>query len=1084
MIKCMSNALVFSTGRKKFKNYLPGFMKNIHSLFYYFLFLLVLGVIFFATSLFVNYFTTPFTGDYTSQQYAFYTNGYDDWWHFFKTGEFVLYDTNTYLGADNIGSNSFYYLFDPTFLPILLWPRQWIPQGMAILTIVKIAASGMTFFLYMRYMGASRRAAKITGIAYAFSGWMTWYLWFNHFTGVAIVFPLILYGIERVLRTKKPWVLAGTVALMGFVNYFFCICFVMCAFLYAMFRYFQRLKENNWKDNLIILGMGFLGFLIGLMIPMMVILPSAMHALTSPRASGTNYFNYLKEAYTAKNFKKVWEMLTSWTANITGAENFQASNQNKARSLYPFIEFIFPVTSCRGTPLTVYGNETYDNVAGSFYCFLPMTMLLAPALIDSLKKRHFSHLIPFAFFIFALFTPMFYYLFHGFTQAYSRWTLFVTTSILTYTGLYLDKIDKKEYIHIVVGYLSLIVFIVAAGISANFIVEHFGENYRERVPIWLVTVIELVYVSIMAATLIILKIRKKIHFYAVFTGFICVEVALMGAFVIEGHGVENYYYTNKGVVKNNVLHSLIEKNKKLDKSYYRTYSSLASSSASNDEMRNNYNGFNFFHSIYNYNTADISNWSSITNGTAPGSWSGTYVEKRINLDTLLGVKYYFVEDDYYHYQSRREASSENFHYNVPFNYVDVTDQYPNNEFRVYKNLDYIDFALTYENAYITTGDPTVMDAYTGLYSSGGTKDVLGLEDLYLKGTIINVSNKCNSWVQEELTKHPDINTSEVSATRSSDLYKSISVKRYGATYNAGATLTFYDISTGVNSKGEKVNSLGLTAKEYIELLNRDNDTFSKFASISEKNKGNRRWVAVTEIEESVMNGLYDPNGIIFYLKGSFAFGSEMDIYFVDYNDQIVTYDNHNDGFYSNTRNGKDWRTFYITPVYNSDGSIKENAPKIKKIIYAYRGSNPSAAINSIYVDTYTKFQNKYSKLKEHVVTDVKSSANTYTFKTDFDKERVVVTRLAYEDGFVLTMTDNTDKKQKIDVFNGQGGFVSFISGTGPCTYKLEFYTPYLSSASLLSALGVFTYVGSLFAYLYFDLRKKEKEEFVLFSRKK
>ena len=92
MIKCMSNALVFNTGRKKFKDYLPGFMKNIHSLFYYFLFLLVLGVIFFATSLFINYFTTPFTGDYTSQQYAFYTNGYDDWWHFFKTGEFVLYE--------------------------------------------------------------------------------------------------------------------------------------------------------------------------------------------------------------------------------------------------------------------------------------------------------------------------------------------------------------------------------------------------------------------------------------------------------------------------------------------------------------------------------------------------------------------------------------------------------------------------------------------------------------------------------------------------------------------------------------------------------------------------------------------------------------------------------------------------------------------------------------------------------------------------------------------------------------------------------------------------------------------------------
>ena len=220
----MGNEIVIKQ-KKSFKEYLPSWMKNIHSMFYYYLFLLLLGVVFFCSSLFINYFTTPFTGDYTAQQIAFYTNGYDDWWHFFTTGEFVLYDQNTYLGVDNIGSNSFYYLFDPFFMPILLCPRQLIPQGMAILTIFKIAASGMTFFLYMRYIGASRRTSKITGIAYAFSGWMTWYLWFNHFTEVAIVFPLILLGVEKVLKEKKPWVLAASICLMGFVNYFFCICF-------------------------------------------------------------------------------------------------------------------------------------------------------------------------------------------------------------------------------------------------------------------------------------------------------------------------------------------------------------------------------------------------------------------------------------------------------------------------------------------------------------------------------------------------------------------------------------------------------------------------------------------------------------------------------------------------------------------------------------------------------------------------------------------------------------------------------------------------------------------------------------------
>ena len=154
-------------GSKKKFNFLEKckFLTNITSLFYYFWFLVLVGIVFYCTSLFTNYFTTPFTGDYTSQEFAFYTNGYDDWWHFLTTGEFVLFDTNTFLGVNNIGANSFYYLFSPFFMPILMCPRQLIPQGMAILTIFKNACAGMIFYGYMRYLGVSRNSSKLCGLA-------------------------------------------------------------------------------------------------------------------------------------------------------------------------------------------------------------------------------------------------------------------------------------------------------------------------------------------------------------------------------------------------------------------------------------------------------------------------------------------------------------------------------------------------------------------------------------------------------------------------------------------------------------------------------------------------------------------------------------------------------------------------------------------------------------------------------------------------------------------------------------------------------------------------------------------------------
>ena len=286
-------------------------------------------------------------------------------------------------------------------------------------------------------------------------------------------------------------------------------------------------------------------------------------------------------------------------------------------------------------------------------------------------------------------------------------------------------------------------------------------------------------------------------------------------------------------------------------------------------------------------------------------------------------------------------------------------------------------------------------------------------------------------------------------------------------------LTFYDIFSGPNNK----NSLSLSAKEYLELLNTDNDTFDKYANYPANMEGYREWVSVIDANNGYFPN-YDPKGNVYFVKASFANNYDCDIYFVDINNEIVTYDNHNDGFYNSARNGKDYRSFYITPTYgldeNGNITILKDAPKIKKIIIAYRNRKVNA-YPSVTIETATDYEAKNQAFKDYPVTDVISKTNKWTFKTSFEKQRAVVTRLAYEDGFTLKMTDATGKKQKVDVFNGQGGFVSFLSGTGDCSYELEFYTPYLKIGSYISMVGVLVFSSTLLGYLYIDLRRKEKE---------
>lgn len=1060
--------------RKTFVDYLPVWLKNSHSLFYYFIFMVLLGLLFFCTTLFTNSFTTPFTGDYCAQQIAFYTNGYDDWWHFFTTGEFVFYDSNTFLGANNIGSNAFYYLLDPFFIPIMLCPRQFIAQGMAIMTILKMATAGMMFYLYMRYMGASRSTSKLTGVMYGFSGWTAWYLWFNHMTDVTIVLSLMLLGVEKILKEKKPWVLALSICLMGFVNYFFLVCFLLCAFIYAMFRYFQRIKLNNWKNNLVILLIGFLSFVVGIMMACFALLPGAMVALSGSRAETANYLTNLKAALKSFDIPKIFDLLVTWDDGYV--------NRREARHYFFLIEFMFPVASDRGTPLVDYINSygNYDNVAGSLYCFIPTVVLFFPALIKATREKHYSALIATILFVLSILSPFFYYAFFGFTQPYSRWFLFPIFCMIAFVGLYLDKFKEDDMWPLNVGAITTAILAIMGALFANHIVENYGANsgsheyYKYRLPIPIVGIIMIILVHILGVYLLLRFFKKKPQLHHCYLGIVVVEIAIMGALVIEYHGVSTYIYVNGGLDNNNALHSLVEQTGNKDRSYYRSYSSLAGGDATNDGMRNGYNGLSFFHSLYNYNTDEIRNGEAISTG----SWSGAYLGKRAGFDTLLGVKYYYVINDYFRYNGRggtydggKKVTSEDFRDNVPFGYEKVTDQYDagtNPAFHVYKNMDYLDFALSYDK--ITSAQN--LSNYNILEYESAFLDTAIIIDKETAGQKVNagitgnISKNDFAYMGKLFTsiksQYPNLQVTEIGSARTMESLNS----------PQGYYTTYYDVR--YTSSGEYLENNRVTdAKKMINIDNPEiagqkymKRSSPSYTGLPTNDNGSSRYIGVIDFPEagSALER-YDEKGMVFYLANHYSSDLKADFYFVDTNDQIVTYDNHSDPRYTTSSTGwgenKKWRAFYITP--DSTGK----APHIKRIVCVSRSTKIENTFNLFY-DSYTNYLNHIQKFKDNPVTDVEFHTSTWKFKTNYDQNRVIVTRIAYEDGFTVTAVDKLGNKKNIPVFMTQGGFLSFMSEVGEWSYTVDFYPPGLSLGRTLSAVGSFILLSSLVAYTYMN----------------
>ncbi|MGM9874222.1 MAG: YfhO family protein [Bacilli bacterium] len=1008
--------IAFKNNQKKSNNkfllMITDFFKNHKSQFEYFLFLLIMGILFFFSILITNNFTTPYSGDYCAQQFSFYLNGYDDWHHFFKTGEFVFYDTNTYLGANNIGSNSFYYLFDPFFLLTLIFPRAIIPQVMAAMTILKLACSGLAFYFYIRYFKVKEETSMLCGLAYAFSGWVSWYLWFNHFSEVAVFFPLILLGVEKILKEKRPFVLMVSLLLMGVTNYFFFICFVICAFIYAMFRYFQRLKLNNAKDNLIILGIGFIGFLVGILLSLVVVLPGAMIAINSDRATSSTYLANLLSAFKEGKIVDALKLLFSFNDVDGGNKGY--------RVLYPIIEFFFPTTSDRGTPLTVLGNESYDNVAGSLFCFSPFIVLLVPTIIDSFKRRKISHFIAIIFFILAIFTPFFYYLCFGFTKPYSRWYLFVATSLITYVGLYIDRIKEMKPLHLLFGYLFAFIGGVASVLIAYYLVNNEKYNFSERMPLFIPLIIYLVYVTVFY--FVVRIALKKGSYYKAFNIFVCIELVTMGSLITIFHGYTNYNSVNNGLEKNEDLYALTSRIKKDDPTYYRCYSSLATDSARNDGMRNNYNGVSFFHSIYNFNTVEFITWSRLTQNI--NGWSGSYVEKRANLDTFLGIKYYFVEKD---------TCLDDVNINVPFYFEDISSLYPNDSFYVYRNTKFIDLGFSFDK--IATYN-SMEDKQTTLASSSYYP--LRNEELYLK---------CGLYSYEYYDRLLELSNNTLTEQ---------TIYNFGneQALNKNISLQFDYYSTGSS------NPLKMSLDE-LKNIPANYSLTNPTASNSSTNH-----IVIFLSNSGFSYFPFDEEGNIFTLQYSFTSNKKINVYFLDENDNICLFDNHNDD--NTTSSNKSLRTFYTKN-------------KIKNIIIVPRFSEINAQSSiRLYYESGTDFYNTLSTLEENKLNNVNYSTNHFDFDTNYSSKRVIVTRIAYEEGWKVKEIDENGEKKNIEVFPAQGGFVSFLANEGNNHYELDFYPPYLKEGNALSFVGMVSFIIMYLTYSYFDIKKVDKENKKLF----
>lgn len=160
-----------------------------------------------------------------------------------------VYSWTSGIGSPFLG-NFFNYLSSPAAVIILLLGHENMPESIAAMILLKAAFSAFTFTYYLKKAhGRHDFSTAAFGVLYALCGYFVAYYWNVMWIDAMVYFPLVMYGIERIINKRKPSVYIAFLALTLLSNYY--MGYMTCIFsvIYFLIYYFSNYEFTSLADN-------------------------------------------------------------------------------------------------------------------------------------------------------------------------------------------------------------------------------------------------------------------------------------------------------------------------------------------------------------------------------------------------------------------------------------------------------------------------------------------------------------------------------------------------------------------------------------------------------------------------------------------------------------------------------------------------------------------------------------------------------------------------------------------------------------------------------------------------------------------
>ncbi len=558
-----------------------------------------------------DFFTNLFHGNFTLPMYDFSIGLGGDVRTFFKTEPVAL------LGAFHAG-------------------EQYTWEFYSLLTVLRIYLIGIAFSCYGFFMKKSRSSILAGTILYTFSSY-TFYHVVRHpqFCVGIMMLPLLLIGLEQVMRRKNVLFFVLMVAVSLFSSYYFLFMNTLIMVLYAILRFGDIYETHRVREFFKMVGRIIASYLFGCGISVVFFAPSIASFFLSAR-SGSGGSGAAAAASSA-----VGSLLHYGASHIVQL----------------FLTLLAPVRET--TAITT----------------ISVSALILPALVlffsGSFRKK-LSLKLGLLFSLLFLMVPVFGYIFSGFSTVNNRWTfafIFLLAVVMMLEFDQIRTITKRQYA-------------VLAGLTVLYGICWLAVSPHKKAYAFAFV--------ILAAIVILIGVFRRFFtlspraWRCALIGVLCVTVAASGYFMYNGaNGNLIDQFASASSVNSYFSGSRYQHLANIeDDSFYRTDTNMMYNNYNNTAVALGYNGVSQYSSTIG---SDVISYFIESESTGISAVNRTLsMDNRAAQEALADVKYFITE--------RGNDSS------VPYGYEkDDALSANSNYYDIYVNQNMLSIGYTYDS---------------------------------------------------------------------------------------------------------------------------------------------------------------------------------------------------------------------------------------------------------------------------------------------------------------------------------------------------------------------------------------------------